>query len=643
LKVRGASQPKDIREYVVDGNGMHVKNTPVSTQPPLPSYRLLLVEDNSGDRDLTRERLSDVPGFTLAIDDAGTLKAARSLVRDHDYDSLVVDLNLPDSQGLDTLQQLRRSCPDTPIVVLSGDARDHIRSDVLREGAQDFLSKNEASFELIARAILYSAERHRSEAQRTRVEKFFAESPDGVVVTDENGVVLFVNQSALDLLGRTRQDLIGQEFGFSIHDNQTIEVEIFHTADRRTAELRVVPYEWHQRTAFLATMRDVTERTRLADQLRHAQKLEAVGQLAGGVAHDFNNILTVILASVEIVFETLEETHPSRRWIADIQQAGRRAAALTRQLLTFARRHATTPQVLDLNDIVRSIHKMLERLIGEGVRMTLSLQAALPSIFADPDQLGQVLTNLVVNARDAMPQGGTIAIATGTQRLDDSQAVVWGLPPGNYVRLAVKDAGEGMSKDVMDRIFEPFYTTKKERGTGLGLAMVHGIVTQCGGQIRVESERNAGSTFTILLPIAGGARDQIRSGTAVPQTLSGTERILLVEDEAPVRAVALEILSKAGYTVVSVSTIGEAISTWTSATPPYDLVLTDVVMPDASGWVLGEHILAHAPAQKIIFMSGYSHEVLAQGRSAASFKLLQKPFTRLELLRTVRRTLDGRI
>ena len=613
---------------------------PTTTQ--LPSYRLLLVEDNSGDRDLTRERLSDVPGFTIDIDDAGTLEAARSMTRHHEYDSLVVDLNLPDSHGLSTLQQLRRSCPNTPIVVLSGDTREHIRTDVLREGAQDFLSKNETSFELIARAILFSAERHRSEAQRRRVETFFAESPDGVVVTDEDGIVLFVNQAALELLGRTRHDLMGQRFGFSITANQTIEVEVFHTATRRTAELRVVPYEWNHRSAYLATMRDVTERTRLADQLRHAQKLEAVGQLAGGVAHDFNNILTVILASVEIVFEGLDESHPARRWLLDIQHAGRRAAALTRQLLTFARRHAAAPQTLDLNDIVNGIHKMLERLIGEGIQITLSLAPTLPSVFADPDQLGQVLTNLVVNARDAMPEGGTIHVVTASHTLDESQSLVWALPPGDYVRLSVSDTGEGMTKDVMDRIFEPFYTTKKDRGTGLGLSMVHGIVTQSGGQIRAESEPSAGTTFTILLPVAIGTRDPVPARGGGPFTLSGHERILLVEDEAPVRAVASEILTKSGYTVDSAATVAEALTAWSRVGRGYDLVITDVVMPDSSGWTLGEQIRAQAPDQKIVFMSGYSHDVLASGTAGAStIKLLQKPFTRLDLLRLVRRTLDG--
>jgi two-component system cell cycle sensor histidine kinase/response regulator CckA len=613
-----------------------------TTTAALPSYRLLLVEDNTGDRDLAREGLADVPGFTLTIDEAGTLQAALSMVRDQNYDSLVIDLNLPDSQGIDTLRALRGACPDTPIVVLSGDARENLRLEVLQQGAQDFLSKNDAGSEFMARAILYSLERHRSEAMRRRVELFMAESHDGVVVTDETGRVLFVNTAALTLLGRTEQEILGEQFDFSIHNNQMLEIEVVHTSERRTAELRVVPYAWNHRPAFLATLRDVTERTRLAEQLRHAQKLEAVGQLAGGVAHDFNNILTVILASAEIVLEEIDERHPSRRSIVDIQQAGRRAAALTKQLLTFARRHIHAPTVLDLNDVVTGIHKMLDRLIGENVRIALELQNEPPHVLADPDQMGQILTNLTVNARDAMPDGGTITIRTSMATLDESTAEPWTLSPGRYVQLSVQDTGEGMTKEVKDRAFEPFYTTKKERGTGLGLSMVHGIVTQSGGQIKVDSEEGLGTTFTILLPVAVGPLDRVRQAKTAPETLRGNERILLVEDESPVRTVATEILTKGGYTVVAADSGQAALDAW-SHTAPFDLVLTDVVMAGLSGWALGEQIRGLAPTQKIVYMSGYSQEVLAQhGAAASTLTLLQKPFTRFDLLRVVRYALDGR-
>jgi signal transduction histidine kinase len=619
---------------------------PVIASKPLslPAYRLLLVEDNRADRDLMREQLSEISGFDLTIDDAGTLETALAMVAEQHYDSLIIDLDLPDSFGLETLKAMRRACPDTPIVVLSGEGRRSLHAEVLRAGAQDFLNKNSTGTDLMARAMLYSLERHRSEAMRRHVERSLTENHDGVVVTDEDGVVLFVNQAALTLLGRSADDFIGREFGFSIQENQALEVEIVHATERRTAELRVVPYTWNHRAAFLATLRDVTERTRLAEQLRHAQKLEAVGQLAGGVAHDFNNILTVVLSSAEIVLEEIDEKHPSRRSILDIQQAGRRAAALTRQLLTFARRHIHAPQVLDVNESVTSIHKMLERLIGEHVQIVLNLDPSPPRVVVDPDQMSQVLTNLVVNARDAMPRGGTITIRTSSTILDDAAGVFWGLAAGRYVVLSVRDTGEGMTRDVKERAFEPFYTTKKEgRGTGLGLSMVHGIITQNGGQVRVDSEPGFGTTFTMLLPVAVDPLERSRRAKSSLDALAGTERILLVEDEASVRTVASEILTKSGYIVTSVDSSQAALDVWLRRTKPFDLVLTDVVMPGMTGWALGEQIHALAPLQKIIYMSGYSHEVLAQhGAATSSLTLLQKPFTRLGLLRTVRQTLDRR-
>jgi signal transduction histidine kinase len=611
------------------------------TSMSFPAYRLLLVEDNRrGDRDLLRQHLAEIHDFDLTIDDAGTLQEAIAMVAQRDYDSLIIGLNLPDSVGVETVKAMRRACPDMPIVVLSGDEGRSLHAAVLNAGAQDVLNTNAAGSQLMARAVLYSLERYRSEAMRRHIEQSLTDSHDGEVVTDEHGIVLFVNQAALRLLRRSAIDVVGQPFPFSIHEHQALEIEFAHGLERRSAELRVVPYTWNHRPAFLATLSDVTERTRLAEQLRHAQKLEAVGQLAGGVAHDFNNILTVVLASAEIVLEEIDETHALRRSVMDIQQAGRRAAALTRQLLTFARRHVHAPNVLDLNDSVTSAHKMLERLIGEHVQIVLDLDPSPPHVLVDPDQMSQVLTNLVVNARDAMPHGGTITIRTSSTLLDDTTAF-WGLPAGRYVELSVRDTGEGMSHEVKDRVFEPFYTTKKERGTGLGLSMVHAIITQSGGQIKIDSEPGLGTTFTMLLPVAAGPLERARQATASLDAVVGTERILLVEDEESVRNVASDVLTKSGYRVHSVDSGEAAIDAWVQRSEPFDLVLTDVVMPGMTGWALGAQIHADAPTQKIIYMSGYSHEVLAQhGAGTSSFTLLQKPFSTLSLLRTVRHTLD---
>jgi CheY-like chemotaxis protein len=255
--------------------------------------------------------------------------------------------------------------------------------------------------------------------------------------------------------------------------------------------------------------------------------------------------------------------------------------------------------------------------------------------------MGQVLTNLVVNARDAMPRGGAVTIRTSSTMLDDAAAIFWGLSAGRYVVLSVRDTGEGMSREVRERAFEPFYTTKKDRGTGLGLSMVHGILTQSGGQIKIDSEPGVGTTFTMLLPMTSGPLDRLRQPSTSLDALAGTERMLLVEDEASVRTVAGDILGKAGYIVESVASGQQALDLWQRATTPFDLVITDVVMADMSGWALGEQIHASSPDQKIIYMSGYSPEVLAQhGAASSTFTLLQKPFTRLDLLRTVRDTLD---
>jgi hypothetical protein len=286
---------------------------------------------------------------------------------------------------------------------------------------------------------------------------------------------------------------------------------------------------------------------------------------------------------------------------------------------------------------------MLERLIGEHVLIVRNLDPKPPHVLVDPDQLSQVLTNLVVNARDAMPRGGTITIRTSSTILDDAAAVFWGLAAGRYVVLSVRDTGEGMTRDVKEHAFEPFYSTKKERGTGLGLSMVHGIVTQNGGQIKADSEPGVGTTFTVLLPVAAGPLGRSRQARTSLDALAGTERILLVEDEASVRSVASDILTKSGYAVTSVDSGEAALELWLARPAPFDLVLTDVVMPGMTGWALGEQLHAHAPTQKIIYMSGYSHEVLAQhGASTSSFMLLQKPFTKMDLLRTVRHTLDRR-
>ncbi len=610
---------------------------------PETAYRVLLIEDDPGDADLTRERLSDVPGHVFSVEHVATLDAAVQVLTDgvQAFDVVVVDLNLPDSRGIDTLARVRTVAAHVPVIVLSGLGAPELREQALRAGAADVLHKDEPASKLLARAVLYSLERIRAEAGRQRIERLILESPDGVIVTDKGGRVLFVNQAAEALFGRPEQSFVGELLGFSIQDGQTLEIEVLRGQERRAAELRVAECMWQETEGFLATIRDVTDRNRMSEHLRHKQKLEAIGQLAGGVAHDFNNLLTVILSRADFAIDGVDATSEAHAQLEGIRRASRRAATLTRQLLTFARRQAHASAVVDLNEIVRNMQHMLGRLIGEHIDVRLTFDPDLPAILADPDQIGQALTNLSLNARDAMPSGGRLSVSTAVVTLEESDARALGLMPGRFVRLTVADTGHGIPESIRDRIFEPFFTTKKERGTGLGLSMVHGIVTQAGGQIRVISEPDTGATFEIFLPPAA-ADDVAAPDPAGAEALVGDERILLVEDEPDVREVAAAMLARNGYDVVPVPDGAAALEVWRTAIEPFALVLTDIVMPGISGWELGEQIKALSPDQRVLFMSGYSDEVLADhGVVESSIPLLQKPFTSADLARAVRRSLDG--
>ncbi|QEL17624.1 PAS domain S-box protein [Limnoglobus roseus] len=387
---------------------------------------------------------------------------------------------------------------------------------------------------------------------------------------------------------------------------------------------------------------DVTARKRLEEQFRQAQKMEAVGQLAGGVAHDFNNLLTVINGYAALILEEVAAGDPVRDLIGEIKQAGDRAADLTRQLLAFSRQQLLRPRPLALNDEVAGVAQMLRRVIGEDVALVLRPGPALPSVRADRGQVGQVLMNLAVNARDAMPTGGTLTIGTSAVTLEaattrDGEAV----RPGPYVQLSVADTGTGMTDEVRRHAFEPFFTTKEQgKGTGLGLATVYGIVKQSGGHVEVESAVGAGTTVRVYLPAAvaeAGAEGESDEG-APP----GGETILLVEDEAGVRGLVDRVLRQRGYTVLAAADAAEAMEVATRRGRPVDLLLTDVVMPGPSGRVLAEELQAGWPELRVLFMSGYTADaVVRHGVASDRADFIQKPFTPDAVARKVREVLDA--
>jgi len=381
------------------------------------------------------------------------------------------------------------------------------------------------------------------------------------------------------------------------------------------------------------------------DQLQHSQKLDAVGRLAGGVAHDFNNMLSVILSYSALALADLKPSDPLREDIEEIRKAGERAAALTRQLLAFSRQQMLEPRVLDLDELVRGMQKMLERIIGEDITLEVSRGVRVSPVFADPGQLEQVLMNLVVNARDAMPRGGKLTIETSNVNLaGDYTKTHFGVEGGDYVMLAVSDTGMGMDKETQARIFEPFFTTKAPgSGTGLGLSTVYGSIKQSGGHIWVYSEPGKGTSFKVYLPArATPAAD--KPSTIQPQEtlLTGSETILLVEDDEQVRVVAEDILRRAGYHVLQARNAGEALLTCEQFPQRIHLLLTDVVMPQMSGVQLARRLAQIRPDMKVLCMSGYTDEaVLRHGMIESGLAFVQKPLTPDRLLSKVRTTLGS--
>lgn len=381
----------------------------------------------------------------------------------------------------------------------------------------------------------------------------------------------------------------------------------------------------------------------LEEQYRQSQKMEAIGRLAGGVAHDFNNMLTVITGYSQIALERLPLDNPLYEFISEIQKAGDRAAALTRQLLAFSRKQILEQRILDLNTVVTEIEKMLRRIIGEDIDLATTLAPSLGRIKVDPGQLQQVILNLAINARDAMPQGGKLTIETKNLILDEAYVAEHpGAKPGEHILLEMSDTGIGMSEDIKAHIFEPFFTTKLPgHGTGLGLATVYGIINQSGGHIAVTSEPGKGASFKAYFPKVDDTDREDSQTTRITSSTEGTETILLVEDEEVVRKLARNILTSKGYTVLEAPN-GTAAVTYCNEYPGLiHLLLTDIMMPEMSGRELAVYLKASKPKVKVIYMSGYAEDAVAQqGVLDNETPFLPKPFSPLTLLRKVREALD---
>ncbi len=485
----------------------------------------------------------------------------------------------------------------------------------------------------------------------------FAMSPDGTLEA--------LNPAFAEITGWPREEWLGRPFVGLLHPEDVpaavgLLQRVLQDEPRPTAQLRVRTRDGGHRVGefhttvqrrdgaivgILGIVRDITDRLALEEQFRQAQKMEAVGQLAGGVAHDFNNLLTVIRSYSDLILDGLPAEDERRADIEEIREAARRATVLTRQLLAFSRRQVLQPSVVSLNTVVTGAERLLRRLIGEDVTLVTRLDPTLGAVKADPGQLEHVIMNLAVNARDAMPDGGTLTVETvnvplGTVAPADLVTV---MPPADYVLLRVADTGSGMDAETMAHLFEPFFTTKElGKGTGLGLATVYGVVKQSGGYIAVESEPGRGAAFSIYLPRVRGSAELGEAGPDRPGSLEGNETILLVEDEGAVRTVACQSLRRLGYTVLEAADGGAAMLVARRQETPIAILVTDVVMPGMDGAALADRLRADHPGLKVLLMSGYAYDVaLQQAALEPGLHFLQKPFTPEVLARRVRDVLDA--
>ena len=493
--------------------------------------RVLLVEDDDFFAHFLRATLR-MATPKVDLDRAASLAEASDRLANHQYDAVLLDLHLPDSSGLVTIERILERAPGMPIVVLTGDDAEAGTS-AMQHGAQDYLVKNETDGKYVSRALRYAIERAGIQAELARRERHFRalieQAYDVVVVLAQDGTFLYQSPAVRRVLGYSQKELAGTNVLELVHpDDQGRARELLGSSPlprivdsalhfrlrHQDGSWRVLEtlgrwIENDPRKGMVVNARDVTERVKAEEtlrsteaRLRQAHKMEAVGRLAGGIAHDFNNVLTAIYGYADLLLEAFDGDDPRRRDVEEIRRSAERAASLTRQLLAFSRQSMLQPQILDLNEVVGEVQRMLARLVGADIQLTFEAAADLWPVRADRNQIEQILLNLGGNARDAMPEGGSLAIRTGNRTMSAEAArELPGLVPGDYVTLSVADTGVGMPEDVCRHIFEPFFTTKEPgEGTGLGLATVYGIVKQSGGGVYVDSEERKGTTFTIYLP-----------------------------------------------------------------------------------------------------------------------------------------------
>ncbi len=626
---------------------------------------VLLVEDNPGDAFLLEEMLRDT-GIQFELTSVDRLKAGVEVLNKTNIDVILLDLGLPDSQGISTLVTMNEIGNKAPIIVLTGLADESIGTQAVKSGAQDYLIKGQIDKNMLFRSISYAIERKQAaEAIQAAAREWsasFDAMSDGIAIQSIDHTILNANKSFFQLVKKPAEHVIGKKCYQIVHGlnapikncihekslitNQQAFSECFepalgiHLAESASPVLE----EGGTLTKIVHTFRDITQHKQLESQLLQSQKMESVGTLAGGIAHDFNNILTAIIGYGNLTLMKMNEDNPYRQNIQRILEASDRAAYLTKELLMFSRKQVVNKTVVNLNSIVTKTKDFLQKVIGEDIKFNTELYKSSVQIVADEYQLEQVLMNLATNARDAMPHGGEFSISTNVVTLSQEFTASHKLgDAGEYALIEARDSGSGMDAATQLRIFDPFFTTKDvQKGTGLGLSIVYGIIEKHDGYIKVASEKDKGTTFTIYLPLTKNGRDRRNGDNGELPMAGGSETILLVEDDTSVRQITKTVLVEFGYTVIEAEDGVQAIRKFAESSSLVNLVLMDLIMPNMNGAEALEHIRLIKPGIKTIFFSGHATDTIQQKVSLEKgTHMLSKPVTPIELLREVRTVLNG--
>jgi two-component system cell cycle sensor histidine kinase/response regulator CckA len=644
---------------------------------PNTLVKILLVDDDEDDFIITRDLISRIGGRQYRLEWINNYADGLAAVQRGEHDICLLDYRLGERTGLELLRESLPFNNRPPMILLTGQGDHEIDVEAMKAGASEYLIKGQLNPDMLERAIRYAIEGARAQEnlrhERDLISRIMETSPVGIVVADESGKITFANQCAEKILGLTKEAInVGSASVLDWHlpdveggapEKKSLPLQKILESGRPVKNVCHELNFPNQRRALLSvnatpildavgnidgmivTVEDISDRIALESQLRQSQKMECVGQLAAGVAHDINNILTIIQGHAGILLNSMPPDGDAVRSLKQISAASERAAGFIKHLLTFSRKQVFQTKTLDLNTLLRNLENMLPRMLGEQITLETCYRPNLPAITADASMIEQIVMNLTVNSRDAMPKGGKLLIETTALKISAEQVRKnTEARPGEFICLTVTDTGCGMEPKVLQRIFEPFFTTKAVgKGTGIGLATVYGIVKQHHGWAEVESKVGAGTTFKLFLPVVHAAAAVAPAAVPKPETIiGGKETILIVEDEVNLLEMVQAVLQRYQYHILTASSGAEALRVWDEHEGRIDLLLTDMIMPGGmTGSDLAAELKRRKPGLKVIFTSGYSAELVGKDLGQGSTAFLPKPYLPQQVARMVRDVLGA--